>query len=112
LIGPLDSRWLAFGFNMPGAEETPDTPENVTARSLVAGEVAVQCIAAPRADHYRVYTRVVGGASQDFVAVGSPTDPNLTLTGLTSGVQMEVCMSAVNNGGESAKSQAVTVTVL
>jgi hypothetical protein len=111
-LGPLDERWMAFGFNMPGAEKTPDVPEHVTARSLVAGEIEVQCDAAPRAKHYRVFTRVVGGASQDFAAVGSPTDPNLTLTGQTSGTQMEVCMSAVNNGGESAKSQVVTVTVL
>jgi hypothetical protein len=111
LIDPLDTRWLSFGFNMPGAQQTPDAPTQVTAVSHAAGRVEVAFPPAPRAEHYRVFKRVVGGQSQDFDPVGSPTDPNLTLTEQASGTQLEICVSAVNNGGESAKSAIVTVTV-
>jgi len=112
LLDPLDPRWKAFGFNMPGAQETPDVPEHLQAHSHVAGEVAMQFGNAARAESYHVFMRVIGGQSPDFVLVGSPLDPNFNLTGLTSGTQIELCVTAVNNGGESLKSAVVTVTVM
>jgi len=54
---------------------------------------------------------VVGGAPSELVLVGSPTDPDFTITGQTSGAHVEVAVTAVNDGGESLKSTVVTVTV-
>jgi hypothetical protein len=35
LLDPMDSRWLAFGFNRPGQMRTPEAPAEVTAVSDV-----------------------------------------------------------------------------
>lgn len=110
LLDALDPRWLAFGFNMPGADATPDVPDHVQAHSL-AGQIIMGWIRAARAEHYRIWKRVVG-VDNEFVAAGSPTDLNFTIPGLTVGAQVEVCVSAVNNGGESSRSPVVLVTVV
>jgi hypothetical protein len=47
LIDELDSRWLSFGFNMPGAPEVPAVPENVLVESLSPGDLHVTCDPSP-----------------------------------------------------------------
>ena len=107
-LTPLDSRWLAFGLNMPGAQATPEVPVDVVATLVSPTAVAVKWPAAPRANHYRVWKKV-NGADEEFVAVGSATDTGFTIEGLPANSTIEVAVSAVNNGGESQISQIVTV---
>lgn len=111
LIDPLDERWLTFGFNMPGAKQTPDAPENVAA--IVVNETAamIEFPASPRAEYYRVYQRVVG-VDAEPIAVGSPADLDFTLEDLPRASSIEISVSAVNDGGESARSEAVTIVTL
>ena len=107
-LPPLDSRWLGFGLNMPGAEQTPEVPVNVVATLVSPTSVAVKWPAAPRANHYRVWKKV-NGVDQELVAVGSPTDTGFTIEGLPANSTIEIAVSAVNSGGESQISQIVTV---
>jgi hypothetical protein len=100
-IEPLDPRWLAFGFNMPGASETPDVPENLHVTLIGNTAAALKWDAAPRAEYYRVWKRVVG-VDEELVAVGSPADVDFTIEALPSNAEIEIAVSAVNNGGESA----------
>lgn len=109
-LGPLDSRWLAFGLNMPGAQSTPEVPSNVVVVLVSATAASVKWTAAARSDYYRVWLRI-GGESQPWTALGSPADLDFTIEQLQGGSSMEVAISAVNSGGESAKSPPVTVVV-
>lgn len=107
-IDPLDVRWKAFGFNMPGADETPDAPENITVTLIGPTAAAVKWPASARAAYYRVWKKVVG-VDAEPVAVGSPADLDFTIEELPANSSIELSVSAVNNGGESPLSKAVTI---
>jgi hypothetical protein len=107
-LPPLDSRWTAFGLNKPGAAEKPEVPQGVTVTLLGPTAAAVKWTAATRAAHYRVWKRVIG-TDEQFVAAGSPADVDFTLESLPSGATIEIAVSAVNDGGESALSEKVTI---
>ena len=107
-LDPLDPRWKAFGFNLPGAEETPDTVTGVIATLIGPTAIALKWDAAARAQYYRVFKKVVG-VDEEFVAVGSPADLDFTLEGLPMNATVEIQISAVNDGGESQRTASVTV---
>ena len=109
LIDPLDVRWLAFGLNMPGASERPDTPVNVEAVPIENDAVVLTWDAAPRAERYRVWRRIVG-TDLEFEAVGNANDPHFTAEDLPRNSTIEFAMSAVNNGGESPLTDVVRIS--
>lgn len=111
ILPPLDPRWKTFGFNMPGAQETPEAPLNLVAVLIGNNAISLKWDAAPRAEYYRVSKRVVG-VDTEFVAVGIPADLDFTLEGLPSNKDVELVVSAVNNGGESEQSVIATVKTL
>ncbi|MBA4148579.1 MAG: hypothetical protein H0X66_10735 [Verrucomicrobia bacterium] len=110
-LTPLDSRWLAFGFKKPGARATPDMPLNLLAVLIGTNAISMKWDPAARAEYYRVYKKVIG-VDADFVSVGSPADLDFTIEGLPGNSQVEVVVSAVNNGGESVWTSAVLVQTL
>jgi hypothetical protein len=107
-LGALDGRWKTFGLNMPGAKEIPAVPTNVLA--ILIGETAasVKWTASARADYYRVWKKVIG-VDEEFVAAGSPADLDFTMEELPRNSTIEIAVSAVNNGGESGRSQSVQI---
>ncbi len=104
----LDQRWKAFGFNMPDAFETPDSVEHVTATLIGPTAAALKWDSTARAQYYHVFKRVQG-VDEDYVLVGSPADLDFTIENLPSGKQIDIVVSAVNNGGEGQRSEAVTI---
>lgn len=109
-LTPLDQRWKTYGFNIPGAPATPETPTNVIATLVGAHAVSVKWTAAVRAENYRVSMRILG-VNEEFVSKGLPGDLDFTIEGLASGAQIEIVVSAINAGGESAPSNVVKVTM-
>lgn len=109
LLGPLDPRWKRYGFNMPGALETPDVPTDLTVILIGPNAAAMKWSASPRADYYRVWQKV-HGSPEDPVPVGSPADLDFTIENLPANTALEISVSAVNNGGESALSPSFTIT--
>lgn len=107
-LDPLDPLWLAFGFNMPGQRQTPDMPKNVSATLIGANAIRVKWDAAPRAEHYRVWKKVVG-VDLDYVQVGGPFDLDFDIEALPANSAVEIQVSAVNNGGESPRTTKMTV---
>ena len=107
-LDPLSSLWTAFGLNKPGAQATPDAPEDVVATLIGPTAVALKWSGAARAEYYRVFKKVQG-VDEDFVAVGSPADLDFTIEGLPANATIEIQITAINNGGESARSSSVTV---
>jgi hypothetical protein len=110
VLTPLDPRWLAFGFNLPGAKEVPPAPENVVAVLIGLTAMSLKWDAAARAEYYRVW-KMVEGVDTEFVAVGNPADLDFTLEGLQAGQRVKIAISAVNNGGESVKSTILEVVM-
>ena len=108
LLDPLDPRWTAFGFNMPGADETPDAVGTVVATLIGPTAVALKWETTARAVYYHVWKRVQG-VDEDYILVGSPADLDFTIENLPSGKQIDIVVSAVNNGGEGQRSEAVTI---
>lgn len=103
-----DPRWAQFGLRIPASVETPEAPTNLVA--VLVGETAISLKwdAGVRATHYRVWYRVVGG-DEKFQWAGSPADLDFTIEGLPSNGIIEVAVSSVNRGGESAKTEPVKV---
>ena len=110
LLHDDDPRWNAFGFNPPAAPNTPDVPDAPILTAGAPGTVLADWPDARRADHYRVWKQIVG-VDADFIAAGSPTDSDLTLTGLAHGATIKICVSAVNAAGESQKSDPAQIVV-
>lgn len=103
LIDPLDPRWTAFGLNTPGAVAMADVPEEVAVIMVNDNSATVKWARAPRADYYRVWKRVVG-TDAEFVAAGNPAGLDFIIEDLPADAEVEVAISAVNAGGESARS--------
>jgi hypothetical protein len=110
VLTPLDPRWMAFGFNLPGAQEVPQAPQNIVAVLLGPTAVSLKWDAAARAEYYRVW-KMVEGVDTEFVAVGNPADLDFTLEGLQAGQKVKIAISAVNNGGESVKSTILEIVM-
>ena len=107
-IDPLDERWVEFGLNRPGAKQIPAVPENVTAVLQGNNTVALHWGATPRAEYFRVWKKV-NGVDEELLVVGTRAELDFALAGLPSNSTILFGISAVNNGGESAVSELVTV---
>jgi fibronectin type 3 domain-containing protein len=83
-------------------------PRNVVAVLVGPTAVSVKWDRAARAGHYRVWKRELG-VDEQFVAVRSTGDRDITIEGLPHNATIEIAVSAVNNGGESARSAVVTL---
>ncbi|MFN7139067.1 MAG: hypothetical protein ACK4UN_07000 [Limisphaerales bacterium] len=111
LISPTAELWTTFGLNKPGVKQRPPTPTGLTAVLIGNNAISMKWEPAARASHYRVWRRIVG-VDVDLEPVGNPGDLDYTMEGLPSNALIEVAISAVNNGGESAKSTVVPVQTL
>ncbi len=110
LLDPMDDRWTAFGLNKPGQQKTPNRPANVIVKMSSPTAMTVEWDKSPRARYYRIWLKVIG-VDAEPVPVGSPADLHFLLEDLPSGSEVEVSVSAVNDGGESARSEVVRVPV-
>jgi len=107
-LEPLDPRWKKFGFNMPGADETPEQVEGLKVTLIGPTAAAVKWEASTRAEHYRVWMKI-HGTEGDYVAVGSPADLDFTIENLPTNAAIDIVVTAVNNGGESPVSDVITI---
>ncbi|MDB6028002.1 MAG: hypothetical protein JWM68_4225 [Verrucomicrobiales bacterium] len=107
-LEPLDRRWLKYGFNIPGADETPDQVTGLKVTLIGPTAAATKWEASVRASYYRVYIRVLG-VDAEYRAIGSPADLDFTIENLPANATIDVVVSAVNNGGEGARSEAIRI---
>ncbi len=108
VVGPIDGRWDAFGLNQPGLKQAPERPGKITIVLQAGGKAAVKWAKSARAEYYRVWLKVIG-VDDEAIPVGSPTDLDYMIETMPAASQVEVSISAVNNGGESARSEVVVV---
>ncbi len=108
-LDPLDPRWKKFGFNIPGADETPEQVTGLKVTLIGPTAAAVKWEASARAAYYRVWTKI-HGSEGDYVAMGSPGDLDFTIENLPANSTIDIVVTAVNNGGESSVSDVITIT--
>jgi len=108
ILDPNDVLWLDFGLKIPGAKQTPPAPENVTVLPITDTSMAVKWERTPRAEYYRVRTKVEG-IDTELKWIGSPTDPAFTLEEIPADKAVEISIAAVNRTGESVWSEVVIV---
>ncbi|MBA4148877.1 MAG: fibronectin type III domain-containing protein [Verrucomicrobia bacterium] len=110
-LTPLDSRWVEFGLNKPGAQPIPPVPEGVTAVLIGTNAISIKWPAVVRAEYCRIWARVIG-VDEEMRHVGTSSDLDFLLEQLPGNSQVEIALSAVNNGGESGKSAVIVVQTL
>ena len=105
-----DARWRAFGLNPPNAVGLPEVPEGLTVIGSMAGHLFTDWESAALSDRYRLYRKITG-VDSDYVLVRTVTETEADLNTFTSGQVVKVRVSAVNDAGESLKSEPVEQTV-
>ncbi len=110
-LTPLDARWTEFGFNKPGAQPIPPVPVDVTAVLIGTNAISIKWPPVVRAEHCRIWARVIG-VDAELKHVGSSSDLDFLLEQLPGNSEVEIALSAVNNGGESGKSAVIVVQTL
>jgi hypothetical protein len=109
LLDPLSNVYPTFGFNKPGALATPAVPSNVIAVLGLNNNIDVTWNAAARAERYRVWVKV-HGVDADFVLKDTREELDCKLIGLPANTKVEIAVSAINNGGESERTEVVSIT--
>jgi hypothetical protein len=106
--GTTASVWDDFGFKRPGILSTPEVPENVVVQPLGDDGAMVTCDRAPRGRRYQLWEKVEG-VNEDFVLVETRKNRKFGRYDLPSGAEVLYAIVAVNNGGESRRSEPVKV---
>jgi hypothetical protein len=110
LIADDDSRWEAFGLNIPANPSAPEAVASVTAAPLGNGRIEVAWTYAARAVRFRIETQRVG-VDEEFQNKGSFKDLEAILKGFTAGQTVKVRVIAANDGGDAAPSPEGSVVV-
>lgn len=110
-LDPLDPRWKAFGFNLPGAQERPEVVEGLQFTLINPTSANLDWEVPARAGRYHVYQRIQG-VDADYVLIGSPEDPNFMLENLPANKSIDIAITALNEGGEGTRSEAITIVTL
>ena len=100
--------WETVGFNRPGFKSVPPAPEKVTATLVGPTTARLACEPTQRTERYRIWKKVVG-VDAEFVRVETRHAADVLMEDLPANARIELAMSAANRGGESAKSESVTL---
>ena len=104
LMDDNDTRWLAFGFDMPGHASSPDVPQNLTVTAGAAGSQTLffHWDDARRVDGYRAV--LANAADGTVVSQQLTQDAEATFDNVPAGVTLNATVSARNTTGESQPS--------
>ena len=109
LLRDDDDRWAHFGFPRPIDGPMPERVKGVIVTPGAPGALLVQWQASPRALNYRVSWQLTTSGAP-LVEVGLFTDLAANLSGLPTGANIRVLVTARNIAGETSAT-TVLVTV-
>ena len=95
LLDDDDPTWHAFGLNRPADPETPGIPADLVLTAGLPGSIQVSWSPARRAGRYRVYKKEEG--ETEYQSAATTFTPAAAITGLTSGVTVQIQVSAAND---------------
>jgi len=105
LLSKEDDRWYAFGFHRPADGSKPAPVTGLTLLPVGSGTVFATWEPSVRAENYRVTWKPTA-SSDPATEVGLFAETQATLTSLPAGVPITVAVSARNNSGETAATEA------
>lgn len=100
-----DGRWYEFGFQRPVDGRMPAPVEELELATSGPGAISGTWALSALADNYRVSWRLAGSAAEP-TEVGLFTDRQCLISSLPTGQQVVVMVSARNNAGETAPTEA------
>jgi len=105
LLEDDDGRWYEFGFRRPADGTMPSLVPDLVLTPAGTSMVLVRWGLASLAENYRVKWRLSGSAAEP-TEVGLFTDRQCSITGLPSGANIVVGVSARNDSGETTPTEA------
>ncbi|MCX6855787.1 MAG: fibronectin type III domain-containing protein [Verrucomicrobia bacterium] len=105
-----DPRWGAFGLSSPNDPDTPESASEVELTVAGSNTVIVTFKHGKRADRHRIFARLLPEETE-FTQHALVHDLSYTFTDLPSGKTLEVKITAANETGEAAPTEAVSVVV-
>lgn len=111
LLADDDTRYTAFGLNVPANPAAPEAVASLTVVAQGGGKVHLSWPYSARMAGTRLQRKVVG-EDDDFVSAGTADGLEKTLSGFTAGQQIVFRVIAYNDGGDAAPSPETTVTVM
>jgi hypothetical protein len=106
-VDPLSEAYDKLGFKRPGLQATPDAPGNLAVSNGISETPEVRWERPPRARYYHVWIKVIG-VDEEFRLAGTRRNRDMLFKDLPRNAELEVAVSALNSGGESARSATVT----
>lgn len=109
LLPADDPQWYEFGFDRPGDGWQPAAVDHLVLTPGTPGSLFADWDDTRRADRYKVTKQIPGGP----VETVSTTihDSECLLTGLVSGTDVTITVTAINDAGESPRPATATATV-
>jgi hypothetical protein len=105
LLDDDDGRWYDFGFRRPVDGSMPGPVRDLVLTPAGASVVLVQWRPSSLSENYRVTWRIAGSAAEP-TEVGLFADRQCSITGLPSAANIVVGVSARNDSGETAPTEA------
>ena len=109
-LGPLDPRWLAFGLNQPGMNQTPGKPVNVAAHTDGSGVIIVTCDPVTLAMRYR-WRMLLVGVQTDYILAARSVDPMGMIKDVVPGQRVQLIVQAVNGAAQGVASDPIEFTM-
>ena len=109
-LGPDDPRWLAFGLNQPGTNQTPGKPVNLAAHTDGSGVIIVTCDAVPLAMRYR-WRMLLVGVQTEYVLAARSVDPMGMISDVMPGQRVRLIVQAVNGNLQGVASDPIEFTM-
>jgi hypothetical protein len=110
LLADDDSRYTAFGLNVPANPASPEPITSLTATAVAGGKVHLVWTYSARMGGTRLQKKVEG-VDTEFVSAGTADGLEKTVSGFTAGQDVKFQVIAYNDGGDAAPSPVASVLV-
>lgn len=109
-IQQLQLPLAAFVKEIEQPNDVPAKPTGLLAGSISNAGAVLQWQATEGADIYKIYRKLAAEPDSAYTMIGTAIVPTLTIGGMNEGQSYMVRLTAVNGRGESAPSDAVSIT--
>jgi hypothetical protein len=110
LMDDADSRWEAFGLNIPAEPSVPEAIEELTLSALGGGKVFAQWTYATRMTGTRIMLKRLG-VDDEPASIGTVGGLEKVLASQTLGQTLEIFVIATNDGGDAPPSPTRSIVV-
>ena len=109
-MSPTDARWKAFGFNIPGYPAAPEQVLNLIVTPGVARSLMLNWDASVRGARYLVEL-LDAAPESEWTLMTTVAETSVTLMDLVPGANVQLRVTAANDGGEAVPSEPVQAQV-